>query len=178
MFIVCALPNVSWSALQKRHKIQPQMQPVKTEKVVSRQKSSPPRNTVRTKKTIDVELVRMDYERSKISSANTPQGRNNPLTHKKAVASWYGPGFHGRIAANGKRYNCYGVSVAHKTLPLGSIVQLTNPRNGKSILAPVTDRGPYIKGRDFDLSVGAWKKLGEDLDDGLIVIAYKTFRKF
>jgi len=77
-----------------------------------------------------------------------------------AKASWYGEYFHGRTAANGKPYNMYGLTAAHKTLPLGTIVKITNPQNNQSIIVEITDRGPYIFGREIDLSYQAAKILG------------------
>jgi len=76
------------------------------------------------------------------------------------IGSWYGTFHHGRIMANGKRFNMYGVSVAHKTLPLGTRVRVINLINGNSIETTVTDRGPYVKGRVVDMSYGAAKVLG------------------
>jgi len=76
------------------------------------------------------------------------------------IGSWYGTFHHGRIMANGKRFNMYGVSVAHKTLPMGTRVRVINLINGNSIETTVTDRGPYVKGRVVDMSYGAAKALG------------------
>ena len=75
-------------------------------------------------------------------------------------ASWYGEYFHGRKTANGEVYNMYGVSAAHRTLPLGSIILVKNPENGRQLKLRINDRGPYIDGRILDLSYGAAKKLG------------------
>ncbi len=78
-----------------------------------------------------------------------------------AVASWYGQPFHGRTMANGRRYNMHDPHVvAHKSLPFGTKVKFTNPKTGESIVAVVQDRGPYIHGREFDLSYEAARRLG------------------
>lgn len=76
------------------------------------------------------------------------------------VASWYGEPFHGRQTACGERYDMYGISAAHKTMKFGTKLRVTNPDNDKSVVVIVTDRGPFIKGRDLDLSYGAAKKIG------------------
>lgn len=76
------------------------------------------------------------------------------------MASWYGRDFHGRKTANGQRYDMYGVSAAHKTLPLGTKVRVTNLENKRSVILVVNDRGPFVRGRVLDLSYGAAKKLG------------------
>lgn len=72
-----------------------------------------------------------------------------------AVASWYGPGFHGRLTANGERYNMHALTAAHKTLPFGTEVKVTNVKNGKSVVVRINDRGPFAKGRTIDLSKAA-----------------------
>ena len=77
----------------------------------------------------------------------------------EVVASWYGQEYHGRPMANGKIYNMYASTIAHRTLPLGTKVELTNPETGQIVRAVVTDRGPFIDGRDVDLSYGIAKKL-------------------
>ncbi len=80
-------------------------------------------------------------------------------TEDEVTASWYGKNFHGKPMANGKLYNMYANTIAHKDLPLGTEVELNNPRTGESTKAVVTDRGPYIEGRDVDLSYGLARKL-------------------
>ena len=76
------------------------------------------------------------------------------------VASWYGPGFHGRKTANGEVYNMNELTAAHRTLPLGTVVKVRNFDNGKSVVVRINDRGPYIKGREIDLSYRAAHELG------------------
>jgi rare lipoprotein A len=76
------------------------------------------------------------------------------------VASWYGPGFDGRLTANGERFDQDAMTAAHKTLPFGTELRVTNPANGKSIVVRINDRGPFIAGRDIDLSRGAARALG------------------
>ncbi len=75
-------------------------------------------------------------------------------------ASWYGPGFHGKQTASGERFNQNAMTAAHKTLPLGTVVKVTNQRTGKSIEVKINDRGPFVKGRIIDLSKAAAAKLG------------------
>lgn len=76
------------------------------------------------------------------------------------IASWYGPGFHGRPTASGVIYNQNELTAAHQTLPLGTRVMVTNLHNGRSIEVAVTDRGPFAKGRIIDLSYAAAQTLG------------------
>ncbi len=76
------------------------------------------------------------------------------------VASYYGKRFAGRQTANGERFNPRHMTAAHKTLPFGSKVRVTNPRNGKVVIVRINDRGPYIRGRHIDLSRAAAEKIG------------------
>ena len=78
----------------------------------------------------------------------------------RGVASWYGPGFHGRRTANGERFDMHELTAAHKTLPFGTRVLVHNPRTGKEVVVRINDRGPFIKGRVIDLSKAAAKALG------------------
>ncbi len=75
------------------------------------------------------------------------------------VASWYGHEHHGKPMANGEPFNMHAATIAHKELPLGTKVELRNPQTGQKVLAVVTDRGPYIEGRDVDLSYGLARRL-------------------
>lgn len=76
------------------------------------------------------------------------------------MASWYGPGFHGRRCANGSRFDMNAMTAAHKTLPFGTIVKVKNHSTGRSCLVKITDRGPYAHGRIIDLSKGAAQAIG------------------
>ena len=77
----------------------------------------------------------------------------------KGVSSFYAEDFHGKLTANGEVYDMYGLTAAHKTLPLNTIVRVTNLVNNKSLILRINDRGPYVKGRILDCSYGAAKKL-------------------
>ncbi len=90
---------------------------------------------------------------------------------KAVVASWYGEDYHGKPMANGDPYDMYANTIAHKDLPLGTRVELKNPRTGQTSTAVITDRGPYVKGRDIDLSYGLACKLSlvEDGVDTLVM---------
>jgi rare lipoprotein A len=74
-------------------------------------------------------------------------------------ASWYGKAFHGRLTANGETYDMFQFTAAHRTLPLGTMLKVTNLRNNKWIVVRVNDRGPYVGNRIIDLSYGAAQML-------------------
>ena len=76
------------------------------------------------------------------------------------MASWYGSAFQGRRTASGERFDMNQLTAAHKTLPLGTVVQVRNPLNGKTVDVTINDRGPFIKGRIIDLSYRAALALG------------------
>ncbi len=78
----------------------------------------------------------------------------------RAVASWYGPGFHGKLTASGERYNMHAMTCAHKSLPFGTRLKIVNVESGKSAVVVVNDRGPFVRGRDIDVSKAAAQKLG------------------
>lgn len=88
-------------------------------------------------------------------------------------ASWYGPGFHGKLTANGTRYNMHAMTAAHKTLPFGTKVKVTNLKNGKSTTVCIDDRGPYAHDRIIDLSKTANSKLNCNLCNVKLKILYK-----
>lgn len=78
----------------------------------------------------------------------------------QGVASWYGGFFHGRTAANGERFDQWAMTAAHKTLPFGTLLLVTNLGNNQSTVVRITDRGPFIPGRTIDLSHGAARAIG------------------
>ena len=91
---------------------------------------------------------------------NTKNSFNKHRKTIKGVSSFYAEDFHGKLTANGEVYDMYGLTAAHKTLPLNTIVRVTNISNEKSLILRINDRGPYVKGRILDCSYGAAKKLG------------------
>lgn len=82
------------------------------------------------------------------------------------VSSWYGEDFHGKPTASSVIYDMYGLSAAHRTLPLGTVARVKNLKNGKEVEVVINDRGPFIDGRILDLSFGAAKRL-DMVEDGL-----------
>jgi len=82
-----------------------------------------------------------------------------PIATETGRASWYGPPYHNRVGSNGEVYNMHAMTAAHRTLPLGAIVRVTNLKTGHSVLVRITDRGPFIPGRVLDLSLAAARKI-------------------
>ncbi|MBF0526630.1 MAG: septal ring lytic transglycosylase RlpA family protein [Deltaproteobacteria bacterium] len=133
------------------------------EKNISRRPAAPSRSEGKTRNDTDFE----------VKSESTPSGKPYvvmgktyyPLTsaagfEETGVASWYGGYFHGRRTSNGEIYNMYGHTAAHKLLPLGVVVEVTNLENGRKTRVRVNDRGPFVKNRVIDLSYATAKELG------------------
>ncbi|HSL82322.1 MAG TPA: septal ring lytic transglycosylase RlpA family protein [Thermoanaerobaculia bacterium] len=83
-----------------------------------------------------------------------------PRVVETGTASWYGGKFHGRLTANGERYDMHGMTAAHKTLPFGTVLEVRNLDNGKVCRVRVNDRGPFVRGRIVDVSYAAAQTLG------------------
>jgi rare lipoprotein A len=92
----------------------------------------------------------------KQETLSVPPGAK-PVFTETGIASWYGAPYHNRRGSNGKLYDMNAMTAAHRTLPLGSIVRVTNVKTGHSALVEITDRGPFIPGRILDLSLAAAK---------------------
>jgi len=78
-----------------------------------------------------------------------------PAYQEQGMASWYGPGFHGKTTSNKEVYDMYDMTAAHRTLPFGTYVMVSNLQNGRSVTVRINDRGPFVKDRIIDLSYAA-----------------------
>ena len=101
------------------------------------------------------------YNRNKQKPARL---KSNPKINKSqkvfyGISSYYGQKFHGKLTANGEVFDMYGLTAAHKTLPLNTIIRVTNKANDNSLILRVNDRGPYVGNRILDCSYGAALKL-------------------
>lgn len=91
-----------------------------------------------------------------------PKSSSQPVVSEKVIygkASYYADKFHGRKTANGETFDMYDYTAAHKELPFNTMIKVTNLNNGKTVVVRINDRGPFIKGREIDLSKGAAEKL-------------------
>ena len=96
------------------------------------------------------------------SPLNQASHQEKPLAVWECTTSWYGDDFDGLPTANGETYDMYADTAAHPTLPLGSIVRVVNMRNHRSQVVRINDRGPYVEGRELDVSYEVARKLGFD----------------
>ncbi len=109
--------------------------------------------------TANVEKV--EYTNEIVVNASDIKTQQINLINKgEFVASWYGPKFHGKKTANGEIYDQMAMTVAHKSWKFGTMLRIRNPVNNKSVIVRINDRGPYIEGRDIDLSKAAAIALG------------------
>jgi rare lipoprotein A len=105
------------------------------------------------------------FEGTGVSAKWTPSNVNHIQSagvELASTASWYGvpDGFHGQRTANGEIFNAYGLTAAHRSLPFGTMVRVTNLNNNRSVVVRVTDRGPFVGGRAIDISQGAASRIG------------------
>jgi rare lipoprotein A len=108
-------------------------------------------------------------------AAASPPGRDpfESVLEQETTASFYGPGFHGRRTANGEIFDQNAITAAHRTLPFGSLVKVTDLDTGLSVVTRINDRGPFTKrpdgsfARSIDLSVGSAAAIGLDIQRGL-----------
>ncbi|HYJ16029.1 MAG TPA: septal ring lytic transglycosylase RlpA family protein, partial [Candidatus Limnocylindria bacterium] len=98
-----------------------------------------------------------DLVKDEVSVKKSVEG--TPIIEQTGEASSYGRGFHGKATANGEKFDKNNLTAAHPTLPMGTKATVTNLDNGKSVDVTINDRGPYVKGRDIDVSEGAAKEL-------------------
>ena len=114
-----------------------------------------------------------DGNPKRIPVKKAPKNFDKSKTIFKGISSYYGKDFHGKLTANGEVFDMYGITAAHKEIPLNTVVRVTNLDNGKSIILRINDRGPYIEGRMLDCSYGAAKKL-DFLNAGMAKIEMKV----
>lgn len=96
------------------------------------------------------------------------------LFKKAAHASYYADKFHGKKTASGKKFDMNKYTAAHKKLPFGTKVKVTNEANGKSVIVEVTDRGPFVKSREIDLSKKAFMEIAKNTKSGMMLVTLEV----
>lgn len=114
-------------------------------------------------------LIFASWERTPAGSGK----HNGPV--QRGLASWYGPGFHGEPTAQGELFDMHALTAAHRSLPLGTRVRVTNLENGRSVVVRINDRGPYKRGVIIDLSRRAAGQIGM-IRDGRVQVEVATVR--
>ena len=126
------------------------------------------KDSVKKSKTNDNELVVTD-------SATAYKGKFKPYK-KIARASYYANKFHGRRTASGRIYDMNKLTAAHKTLPFGTKIRATNIANGKTVVVEITDRGPFVRGREIDLSKKAFFTIASSSGAGYINVSLEILQ--
>ena len=96
---------------------------------------------------------------------------------KTSFASFYHDKFNGRKTASGKKYDSTKLTAAHKKLPFGTLLKVTNELNGKSVIVEVTDRGPFVRGREIDLSKRAFMSIVNNKRSGSVIVTIEILQK-
>ncbi len=128
-------------------------------------------DTIKVKDTIKVDSIAI------IDSIAIEKNFNYKLFKKNAHASYYANKFNGRKTASGKRFDNDKLTAAHKTFPFGTKLRVTNERNGKSVVVEVIDRGPYVRGREIDLSRRAFMDITSNKGGGVVMVKIEIQKK-
>lgn len=132
-------------------------------------------NIVPTNEKQFVEFAKADTIEDRADTINTELEDfvNKSAEVATGVVSWYGDKFHGRKTASGEVYDKNELTAAHKTLPFGTKIRVTNIKNGKSVVVEINDRGPYAKARVLDLSKAAFNEIGH-VNSGIMQVEYEV----
>ena len=126
------------------------------------------KDSVKKQKTTEKTLIITD-------STSAYKGKFKPYK-KTATASYYANKFHGRRTASGRIYNMYELTAAHKTLPFGTKIRATNIATGKTVVVEITDRGPFVRGREIDLSKKAFFTIASSSGAGYINVCLEILQ--
>ncbi len=121
-------------------------------------------------------IMLSEKETTTIDSTIVNNSKYKPYK-KNAHASYYAEKFHGRKTASGKIFDMYKLTAAHKTLPFGTKMKVTNESNGKSVIVEITDRGPFVRGRELDLSKKAFFTIASSAGAGYIKVTLEILQK-
>lgn len=126
---------------------------------------------------VDTSKIKLRNIIADIDSLNNDKNLAFKLYKKNAHASYYATKFNGRRTASGLKFDNSKLMAAHKKLPFGTIVRVTNEANGKSVIVEITDRGPFSKVREIDLTRRAFMELADNKNSGVIVVTIEVMNK-
>ena len=129
-----------------------------------------------TKKPVSDTIKEINQQEAIIDSLPLVKGTFK-LFKKNAHASYYADKFHGRKTANGKRYDKNKLTAAHKKLPFGTLVKVTNEANGKTLIVEINDRGPFVRSREIDLSRRAFMEITGNKSFGKLSVTLEILQK-
>lgn len=154
-FPVVLLSLAWWTGCASHKQARVDVPPPPTVESPARTVPGPPSKTDKAEASSKTEVARDTDQDEQISLPADAK----PLLTEVGMASWYGAPYHNRRGSNGEVYNMHAMTAAHRTLPLGSIVRVTNMKTNHAALVRITDRGPFVEGRVLDLSYAAARKL-------------------
>lgn len=157
------LVRVRWDAQQQQYRIYADQEPLLTlnnQVMLPNGSQRNDENALRIANLIRRQLGNAPALTSVEGSQTTVVAMGPIRMQLTGIASWYGPGFHGARTANGERFDQNALTAAHRTLPFGTRVRVTNLQNGRSVVVRINDRGPFTGGREIDLSRGAAAAIG------------------
>ncbi|MDR0229135.1 MAG: septal ring lytic transglycosylase RlpA family protein [Flavobacteriaceae bacterium] len=133
---------------------------------------------MKTKKTLRLSIlfISVGLFLGSCSSRKTAASDTKNYTKTDVVATYYHNKFNGRSTASGEKFHNSRMTAAHRTLPFGTIVKVTNPKNNKSVKVKINDRGPFTKGREIDMSRSAFMKITDDKKKGLLNVNLKVVK--
>lgn len=131
---------------------------------------------LKKQKTDSIKRDNIVSETIEVDSAVVYKGKFKPYK-KKVHASYYADKFNGRRTASGRKYDSNKLTAAHKKFPFGTILMVTNELNGKSVIVEVIDRGPFVRGREIDLSKRAFMSIVNNKRSGSVVVSIEVLQK-
>lgn len=138
-------------------------------KKVEKSKITIPKDTIKKEKTVVEKITVLD--------TTIIENGNFKFYKKAAHASYYADKFNGKRTASGKKFDNNKLTAAHKTFPFGTKLKVTNPLNGKSVIVEVTDRGPFVKGRELDLTRRAFTQISGRSGAGAVIVNIEVLKK-
>lgn len=185
--VMCALPveAASTQNTKKSSKTASSSKAIHTKKAPSKETLAAPKSSVAknsalkssSKKTKSTGKKKSRAKKSASNTLNSQQiwmERAAKSDMQTGIASWYGDKFHGGSTASGESYDMHMFTAAHRTLPLGTVVKVTDEKSGDSVMVCINDRGPYIRGRVIDLSFAAAEQLGMNDGRGITAVALEV----
>lgn len=169
LFFLMLTSILSSFSAEKRHR-QKGKKKAKTTKVSEKKE---PEKTIQAVK-IDTSKVKVRNIITEIDSVNKDKNLAFKPYKKNAHASYYHNKFNGRRTASGLKFDNAKLTAAHKKLPFGTIVRVTNEANGKSVIVEITDRGPFSKAREIDLTRRAFMELADNKNSGVVIVTIEV----
>jgi rare lipoprotein A len=135
--------------------------------ITSKESNAKTKLTTKKDTVVTKEIIEDD---NNVDSIKTDLNLNFKLYKKNAHASYYAQKFHGKRTASGAKFDNTKYTAAHKKLPFGTKVRVTNESNGKSVIVEITDRGPFSKAREIDLSKKAFMDITSNKNSGMVIV--------